>query len=104
MEEYKIGLVGATGYVGVELLKLFDEMDNLEVSFVSSSGSIGKNLYEQINEFKRIPNLQLSSVEDIKEQDLDYVFLLLNTIFLWTMSLFCWRKISKLLIYRQTLE
>ena len=74
MEEYKIGLVGATGYVGVELLKLFDEMDNLEVSFVSSSGSVGKNLYEQINEFKRIPNLQLSSVEDIKEQDLDYVF------------------------------
>ena len=83
MEEYKIGLVGATGYVGVELLKLFDEMDNLEVSFVSSSGSVGKNLYEQINEFKRIPNLQLSSVEDIKEQDLDYVFFCYSTQFFY---------------------
>ena len=54
MGKSKVGIIGATGYVGVELLNLLDLKTDLEVSFLSSSNSIGENLYEKIKPFNNI--------------------------------------------------
>ena len=45
----KIGIVGATGYVGVELLNLLDRHSDVEVSFLSSNNSLGEELFKKIH-------------------------------------------------------
>ena len=48
----KIGIVGATGYVGVELLNLLDRHSDVEVSFLSSNNSLGEELFKKIQPYK----------------------------------------------------
>ena len=51
----KIGIVGATGYVGVELLNLLDRHSDVEVSFLSSNNSLGEELLK-IQPYTNIKN------------------------------------------------
>ena len=48
----KIGIVGATGYVGVELLNLLDRHSDVEVSFLSSNNSLGEELLKNSTIYK----------------------------------------------------
>ena len=74
MEKSKVGIIGATGYVGEELLKLLDQKTDLEVSFLSSSNSIGENLYEKIKPFNNIKDQKFFPAEAAISKDLDYAF------------------------------
>ena len=74
MDRKNVGIVGATGYVGEELLSILDNHERANISFVSSHNSKGKMLYEITKEFSNIENLKLDSIENIKNYDLDIVF------------------------------
>ena len=74
MDRKNVGIVGATGYVGEELLSILDNHERANISFVSSHNSNGKMLYEITKEFSNIENLKLDSIENIKNYDLDIVF------------------------------
>ena len=74
MGKSKVGIIGATGYVVVELLNLLDLKTDLEVSFLSSSNSIGENLYEKIKPFNNIKDQKFFPAEAAIEENLDYVF------------------------------
>lgn len=74
MDKKNVGIVGATGYVGEELLSILDNHEKVNVSFVSSHNNQGKMLFEITKKFSNIENLTLDSVENIKNYDLDLVF------------------------------
>tara|TARA_E500000178_G_scaffold319629_1_gene342097 strand:- start:1116 stop:2132 length:1017 start_codon:yes stop_codon:yes gene_type:complete len=74
MKKSKVGIIGATGYVGVELLNLLEHQSDIEVSFLSSSSSIGETLYEKIKPFSNIKNQEFFPADLAIEEDLDYVF------------------------------
>ena len=74
MGKSKVGIIGATGYVGVDILNLLDLKTDLEVSFLSSSNSIGENLYEKIKPFNNIKDQKFFPAEAAIEENLDYVF------------------------------
>ena len=74
MDKKNVGIVGATGYVGEELLSILDNHEKVNVSFVSSHNNQGKTLFEITKKFSNIENLVLDSVENIKNYDLDLVF------------------------------
>ena len=42
MDKKNVGIVGATGYVGEELLSILDNHEKVNVSFVSSHNNQGK--------------------------------------------------------------
>ena len=42
----KVGIVGATGYTGVELVKIFSRHPNVEIKFATSDSYVGKKLSE----------------------------------------------------------
>ena len=44
MQTYRVGIAGATGYTGVELLRLVDNHPRLELSLVAGNKSAGKKL------------------------------------------------------------
>ena len=71
MDKKNVGIVGATGYVGEELLSILDNHEKVNVSFVSSHNNQGKTLFEITKKFSNIENLVLDSVENIKNYDLD---------------------------------
>jgi len=68
-----IGIVGATGFVGEELVSLVNSRDDLALTFVSSVNSKGKKLSEV---FPKIPiqeDLIIKSVDSVPN-DLNFIF------------------------------
>ena len=51
MDKKNVGIVGATGYVGEELLSILDNHKKVNVSFVSSHNNQGKTLFEITKKF-----------------------------------------------------
>ena len=56
MDKKNVGIVGATGYVGEELLSILDNHEKVNVSFVSSHNNQGKMLFENTKKFSKIEN------------------------------------------------
>ena len=69
----KIGIVGATGYVGVELLNLLNRHNDLEVSFLSSNNSLGEELYKKIQPFSNIKNQKFLPADMANSHELDFI-------------------------------
>ena len=70
----KIGIVGATGYVGVELLNLLDRHSDVEVSFLSSNNSLGEELFKKIQPYTNIKNQKFLPADLAKSNELDFIF------------------------------
>ena len=69
-----IGIVGATGYVGEELLSFLDTHEGVQVTYVSSFNSEGKLLFDVVKKYSNISNLKLENINNITNFDLDIVF------------------------------
>ena len=69
-----IGIVGATGYVGEELLSFLDTHEGVQVTYVSSFNSEGKLLFDVVKKYSNISNLKLENINNITNFDLDVVF------------------------------
>lgn len=70
----RAGIFGATGYTGLELVKILRRHPAVEVAFVTSQSHAGKTLRDV---FPAAPALQLITGEEAPVSDVDVVFLCL---------------------------
>ncbi len=71
----KAAIIGATGYTGMELLRLLYLHPDVSVETITSESSKGKNITEIHPQFRGLFNMQLESIEDLDQHELDVVFL-----------------------------
>jgi len=77
MSKINIGIVGATGYTGSELVRLLVEHPDVSIKIITSNSHKGKPFSKIHPHFQGIFDIELSAIEDLSEHDLDLVFLAL---------------------------
>ena len=70
-----IAILGSTGYVGLELVKILSHHPKVKINFLGSNSHSGKSISEfsQNINIKSLPNIQLNS--EINLLDTDIIFL-----------------------------
>ena len=74
----KIGIVGATGYTGEELLKILSRHDGVEVVFATSERLSGESLTGTFPQLVQFKEMSFCSAEESLTRDVDLVFLCLH--------------------------
>jgi len=69
-----IGIIGGSGYTGVELLRLLLPRDDLQVSFISSRANAGTRVDAMFSSLRGFTDLAFSDPDDIASSDCDLVF------------------------------
>ncbi len=77
MSNIKIGIVGASGYTGSELVRILINHPNAEIKFITSESSAGKAFSYLHESFRSLLNLPLIKVEEALSVAVDVVFLAL---------------------------
>lgn len=70
----KIGIVGATGYTGVELLRLLVNHPNVDITYVTSRENAGKRVDAMFPNLRGYLDLSFSSPSDEQLAECDLVF------------------------------
>jgi len=70
----RIGIIGGTGYTGVELLRLLLPRDDVDVAFVSSRGAAGTRLDAYFPSLRGLTDLVFEGPEAVAEAGCDVVF------------------------------
>lgn len=75
----KVSIIGATGYVGAELLSILHRHPQADVVHITSESHTGKKISELYPHLNGIYDLKLESLSDIEEigADSDFVFIAL---------------------------
>lgn len=73
----KIGIIGATGYTGSELVRLLMDHRQVEIKVITSETHQGKRFSDIHPQFKGICDVELQPAEKAGTMDLDLVFLAL---------------------------
>ncbi len=74
---HKIGIIGATGYTGSELVRLLHSHPNVEISIITSETYAGQKFSDIHPQFKAIVDIKLEKADKIKSINPDLVFLAL---------------------------
>ena len=69
----KLGIIGATGYTGMELYRLASRHSGIEVVFATSEQYCGRNLGEVFPRVDPDRDITLRSLDDIAEEPVDMV-------------------------------
>ena len=77
MNKKQIGIIGATGYTGEELLRILAWHPNADVSFVTSESEAGKNVTDIFPSLPYYKNMKFQSVNDSANEKVNLVFLCL---------------------------
>lgn len=77
MAKYKVGVIGATGYTGLELVRLLVEHSKISLEIVTSRSNAGKKFSRIYPSFEGIFDNELQDIDTLKDHDLDLVFLAL---------------------------
>ncbi len=77
MPKYKVGIVGATGYTGSELVRLLSQHPDVTIEFVTSESQAGNKIQKIHPHLLDIVDIDLISVKEIGNLDPDLVFLAL---------------------------
>jgi N-acetyl-gamma-glutamyl-phosphate reductase len=77
MPKKKIGVVGATGYTGSELVRILANHPETEISVITSESRAGEKFSDVHPFFKGIVDQPLHKADKVNELDLDLVFLAL---------------------------
>ncbi len=77
MSKYKVGVVGATGYTGTELVRLLIHHPDISLEIITSQSKAGHSFSSIHPHFKGLTDLELQPVEQLDDHDLDLVFLAL---------------------------
>lgn len=77
MAKKKIGIIGATGYTGSELVRILTNHPDAEISLITSESRAGE-LFSDVHPFLQgIADQKLVSINQIDDYELDLVFLAL---------------------------
>ena len=77
MDKKKIGIIGATGYTGSELVRILTNHPDVEITMITSESRAGE-LFSDVHPFLQgIADQKLVSINQIDEYELDLVFLAL---------------------------
>ena len=77
MNKKKIGIIGATGYTGSELVRILTNHSDVEITMITSESRAGE-LFSDVHPFLQgIADQKLVSINQIDEYKLDLVFLAL---------------------------
>jgi len=77
MDKKKIGIIGATGYTGSELVRILTNHPNVEITMITSESRAG-DLFSDVHPFLQgIADQKLVSINQIDDYELDLVFLAL---------------------------
>ena len=77
MKKHKVGIVGATGYTGSELVRILISHPSVEISVITADSRKGERFVDVHPQFQGIFDSPLVGIEDIQKHDLDVVFLAL---------------------------
>lgn len=70
----KIGIVGGSGYTGVELLRLLLPRDDVEVTFISSRANVGTRVDSVFTNLRGFTNLDFVDPDELATANCDLVF------------------------------
>ena len=70
----RIGIIGGSGYTGVELLRLLCGRDDLEIVFISSRAQAGNRVDSLFPSLRGHVDLQFSDPDDVADAQCDLVF------------------------------
>jgi N-acetyl-gamma-glutamyl-phosphate reductase len=77
MTEAKVGIIGATGYTGSELIRILLNHPKITIKAITSESHKGKKISNVHPHLAKICEKKLTSIHKIKDQDLDLIFLAL---------------------------
>lgn len=77
MSKYKVGIVGASGYTGSELVRLLAHHPDVTLEFVTSETYTGKRISDIYPHLQDLVDIELISMNQISDTDPDLVFLAL---------------------------
>lgn len=77
MNKKKIGIIGATGYTGSELVRILKNHPDVEIKIITSESRAGERFSDVHPFFQGIEEQKLQSINQIDKYDLDLVFLAL---------------------------
>ena len=77
MPKHKVGIIGATGYTGAELVRILTYHPQVEIEIVTSESKAGTKFSAIHPQFLRLADMTLQSAQDIKNTHLDIIFLAL---------------------------
>jgi N-acetyl-gamma-glutamyl-phosphate reductase len=77
MADIRVGIVGATGYTGSELVRLLLHHPDATIQLVTSRSHVGKRFSDIHPQFREIFDERLESTEAVRGRNLDVVFLAL---------------------------
>lgn len=70
----RIGIIGGSGYTGVELLRLLSSRDDVEIVFISSRAQAGNRVDELFPSLRDHLSLRFSDPDDVADAQCDLVF------------------------------
>ena len=75
MNKIKIGIIGATGYTGIELLKVLSRHPNADIKFVGANSSYGSYINEQFCNLELSNKLKIKkNIDILKIKKIDLIF------------------------------
>lgn len=77
MTKKKIGIIGATGYTGSELVRILTNHPDINISLITSESRAGERFSDVHPFFQGIEDQKLLSINQIEDFELDLVFLAL---------------------------
>lgn len=77
MNKKKIGIIGATGYTGSELVRILKNHPDTEIAVITSESRAGERFSDVHPFFQGIEEQELKPMKEINNYDLDLVFLAL---------------------------
>ncbi|MDX1627894.1 MAG: N-acetyl-gamma-glutamyl-phosphate reductase [Fulvivirga sp.] len=77
MNKKRVGIIGATGYTGSELVRILLHHPQVEITAITSESRKGEKFSDVHGFFRNIFDLELSSIKAIDSDELDIVFLAL---------------------------